>query len=317
MKIIKFNTAWAHSFFYERTPNALGIIGDYKFEINNDCNECDYWIIWGDLPPLINQLTVKCNPQNIYFITDEVHENKLFHPNFLNQFSHVLSPRNDINKSKLIHTHELNTWLMGRTYDEIISEKEIIKSKKISMVSSDLTDLVGHKKRFAFANKLIGHFKDRLDVFGRGFNFIENKYDALAPYKYSIAIENNVHNGYFTEKLTECFLSDTMPIYYGCPNLNEYFDTESMLIIDIDDYKKSIDEIERLLEEDPYESKLELIKKQKRKYLSSYHIFPAIVELLEGPQKQMSKKINLNIKSNRSFYRDPLFKRVFNRISNL
>lgn len=41
---------------------------------------------------------------------------------------------------------------------------------------------------------------------------------------YHLAIENCESRFYFTEKLLDCFLTDTVPIYWGCRNLGEYFD---------------------------------------------------------------------------------------------
>lgn len=42
--------------------------------------------------------------------------------------------------------------------------------------------------------------------------------------QFHIAIENCRSRYYFTEKLLDCFLTDTVPIYWGCRNLGEYFD---------------------------------------------------------------------------------------------
>jgi hypothetical protein len=69
------------------------------------------------------------------------------------------------------------------------------------------------------------------DLYGRGFNQIDNKFDALYPYKYSIAIENSRFNHYWTDKITDCFLSWTLPFYYGAQNIHKYFPKESFIII--------------------------------------------------------------------------------------
>jgi hypothetical protein len=42
---------------------------------------------------------------------------------------------------------------------------------------------------------------------------------------YSVAIENSSIPNYFTEKLIDCLITKTIPIYWGCPNIDEYFDT--------------------------------------------------------------------------------------------
>jgi len=42
---------------------------------------------------------------------------------------------------------------------------------------------------------------------------------------YSVAIENSSIANYFTEKLIDCLITKTIPVYLGCPNISEYFDT--------------------------------------------------------------------------------------------
>ena len=37
---------------------------------------------------------------------------------------------------------------------------------------------------------------------------------------------------YFTEKLLDCFLSGTIPIYWGCPSIGDFFNTKGMIIFD-------------------------------------------------------------------------------------
>ncbi|MDP3372003.1 MAG: hypothetical protein Q8S21_03845 [Candidatus Paracaedibacteraceae bacterium] len=57
--------------------------------------------------------------------------------------------------------------------------------------------------------------------------------------QFSIAIENCNQHNYFTEKVLECFMTLTIPIYIGCPNIGDYFDTRGILIArDIDDVIK-------------------------------------------------------------------------------
>jgi len=47
--------------------------------------------------------------------------------------------------------------------------------------------------------------------------------------QFSIAIENCNQRNYMSEKLLDCFMSLTVPIYIGCPNVTDYFDARGML----------------------------------------------------------------------------------------
>ena len=75
--------------------------------------------------------------------------------------------------------------------------------------------------------------------------------------QYHIAIENVSKDYWFTEKLIDCFRTKAVPIYWGCPAIGDYFNTDGMIIInDADemirkvnslrpgDYEKMADAIE-------------------------------------------------------------------------
>ena len=319
MIVIKITTPWRHSFFKDQIPTYLKT--QYRFEIDNDCKECDYWLVWGGLPSDKLKESVICEKNNIIFMTDEVHDQKHFNKKFLDQFYTVITCRDDLNHSNLYRIHEFNHWHLNKTYEEVYNRERIVKTKMISVVASDLTQLPGHKNRFAFVNKLIGHFKERIDVFGRGFNPIDDKWNALAPYKYSIAVENNKHKGYFTEKITECYIAHTIPVYYGAPDINDYFISESLLSIDITDYRKSIEQIENLLAIDPYLSIEEKIIDAKIKYLEHLNIFSAFIEFIKKNLPLLSilnknKKVNV-IKAEETFISHYFIRKTFRKLKKI
>jgi len=288
---VKLTTPWKHN-YYSQTNNNSGIYDGYKFEINNDTKSSDWWIVWGNLP---EKETVNISPDNIIYITDEVHNLRQFNNSFLKQFPKIASVRSDLDNFDCIRIHEFCPWYFKKNYNEIIDLKPVKKTKIISIVSSDLTLLEGHKKRYAFVNKLIGHFKDKIDVFGRGFSEIPDKWDALVDYKYSIAIENNRVENYFTEKISECFLTYTYPIYFGCPNISDFYAPESYKKIDIEDYIQAFRIIEELIDSDKYEQFLPSIIESRNLFLTKYHMFPAIVKLIEGVNIKKSFKKSGNV----------------------
>ena len=48
---------------------------------------------------------------------------------------------------------------------------------------------------------------------------------------FHIAIENTSIKNYFTEKIIDCFQTRTVPIYYGCINIGDYFDINGILVV--------------------------------------------------------------------------------------
>lgn len=309
---VKVSTPWHHINYNNRISKGSEAEYSFDFEDSDNKTAYDFWIIWGGIKT--TQIQAICPPQNVIFITDEVHEERFFYKRFLSQFSTVFTCRNDIDHSSVILTHELNTWMINRSFEELVSTVNVPKQKLLSVVCSDQTWLPGHKLRYAFVNKLIGHFKDRLDVFGKGFNPIADKYDALAPYKYSIAIENSVIPSYFTEKIADCFLTHTVPLYYGCPDIEKYFNSASHVLLDPRDLNRSIATIEWLLEADPYDNYLDALKQAKQDYLSRYHIFNAIPSLFAKHFKSNLIKETVTIKAENTFERGYTINRQINRI---
>ena len=99
------------------------------------------------------------------------------------------------------------------------------KNKLVSMVSSRKRSCSLHRFRYRLAQKL-----SRLniaDIYGMDqWTHINNTLD---DYMFSIVIENNVIDNYFTEKLLNCFAVGTVPIYLGCRNIGSFFDPSGII----------------------------------------------------------------------------------------
>jgi hypothetical protein len=63
------------------------------------------------------------------------------------------------------------------------------------------------------------------------------KIKLFGGFQFSFVIENSRQANYFTEKLCDCLITKTIPIYYGCPNIGEYFDTTGWILLDKPDVK--------------------------------------------------------------------------------
>ena len=123
------------------------------------------------------------------------------------------------------------------------------KNKNVSMVSSNKAMCLGHLYRLAWVER----FRNSVDFFGRGFNEIEKKEEALCDYRFSIAIENGAFPNYFTEKIGDCFAAGTIPVYYGCPNIGDYFNMDGIIVLD---HTLKVED----LTEELYLSKLDAVK---------------------------------------------------------
>lgn len=65
--------------------------------------------------------------------------------------------------------------------------------------------------------------------FGRGLREVQGKREAIAPYRFSVAMENAASDYYFSEKLVDCVLLEAVPIYYGCDGIGDLLDPRGLL----------------------------------------------------------------------------------------
>ena len=136
--------------------------------------------------------------------------------------------------------------------DRIIHEK----NKNISMILSSKISTSGHKLR----HKIYESIKN-IDYYGY-MNPIEKKIESLKNYMFSVVVENTKKDYYFTEKLIDCFITGTIPIYWGCPSIKDFFDDNGIINFN------SVDELEKIIkniDNNFYESKKEYI-------IKNYHL---------------------------------------------
>jgi hypothetical protein len=105
------------------------------------------------------------------------------------------------------------------------------KNSLVSIVASSKSQTGGHRLRHDIIS-LAQKNNIKLDVFGRGYNPVDYKLEALDKYAFSIVIENSKVDYYFTEKLMDSFITGTVPIYWGCPSIGDFFNLDGMIIFD-------------------------------------------------------------------------------------
>jgi alpha(1,3/1,4) fucosyltransferase len=77
---------------------------------------------------------------------------------------------------------------------------------------------------------------------------IPDKLEFIRPYKFTIAFENESYPGYTTEKIAQPMLMNSLPIYWGDPQVHRDFNTASFL--NYFDYGSPEALIERIIEVD-------------------------------------------------------------------
>ena len=172
-------------------------------------------------------------------------------------------------------------WWLGKSYDELVSLPLPEKSRPFSAIASTKDWIDGHRLRGEIVTRAAERFPD-MDLFGRGREReVEDKWDGLAPYRYSLAIENTAKRDYWTEKIADCFLSYTVPFYWGATNISDYFPEQSFVWLPIDDPPRALEIIQNTLDRDDWESRLPALKEARRRVLDRYSLAARVLDLVE------------------------------------
>lgn len=116
------------------------------------------------------------------------------------------------------------------------------KTKGISLVTSPKDWCPLHHARL----ELYNYFKEHggVDCFYGDWNNpdIENikPQDYLEHYKFSIIIENDIDDYWFTEKILNCFSTKTVPIYVGSPLVEKIFNPDGIIRLQVEDIPRIV-----------------------------------------------------------------------------
>lgn len=282
MKKIKLSFPYPELSLTEQCPKGVALWDNYKFFINPPNTEeldFDYWFVYNF--PVNNAEKSFCRKGGLVLITAEPDSVQTYSNQYVKQFDYVITCQRNLRHPNKILLPQGLPWRVRKSYDELVVQEPISKQRKISIVSSNKVRTIGHRRRLDFTLKIKEYFKDKIDLYGKGLNDFVDKWETVAPYMYSIAIENSAQNFYFTEKILDCYLSFTYPIYYGCLNIEDFFDKRSYVSIDINKFDSAVKRIEALLE-DPnhYADNLKHLISARNKVLNDYNVFPLIVNFI-------------------------------------
>jgi hypothetical protein len=275
---------WLWPDLLRQTPRGSGVWKTIRFTLD-DCEQSDYVIVLNHVREDIN---VVCPKENVWILLQEpANEFYGWWHRANNVYRKVLTSDSSLKGSRYIHSHPATPWHVNRSYDFLLQCDIPVKPLKLSWVTSNLASFQGQRQRLDFLEKI--RSKIPFDLFGRGFRPIEDKWDGLAPYRYSLAIENFRGLYYWTEKLADCFLCWTMPIYCGCENVDDYFPPESMIRIDIND-PDIVKRLPDIIESDLWLKRRDAIAEARDLCLNRYQFFPHIADLIDRDIAQVNDR---------------------------
>ncbi len=276
--------------------SATNIVGNCQFFVNEDIDDADYWFVVEEPNP--NDTSCRVPAERVFFLCAETcwppnyYEDSPSRLAYLAQFSQVFTCHG-VYLPNVTYTLPFLPWMInsnhgssiysdhGRNFSFFRALQNIEKTRFLSVFCSAQELTPSHRMRLKFVERIKDHFGDRIDWFGNGINPVKAKWEGIAPYKYTLVLENQSSPNVITEKIFDAYLGLAFPIYWGAPNIGDYFPERSLVALDIKDLRRSIFVIEDLLARDPYESVHSELLNAKDRVVNELNFINRILRLVE------------------------------------
>lgn len=329
--------SWIHQF-----PGNEPRWRNCQFSFDPEDSEYDWLVVYDDLPPVdkerrsLRAEKLCCPEDRTILVTTEPSSIKSYFSDYTDQFGVVLTsqPEWALPHKNRVYQQPALQWYYGVGSESSIPFYEIErslfdrKSSNFSVVGSSKKQThTLHAKRNKFINEVTGACP-QIEVFGRDHKPMEDKAESLQHVRFHLAIENEYSLHHWTEKLADTYLGEAIPLYYGCPNICDYFPAESLIRVEIDQPEKTIDLINSLTEAD-YAARRKAVLEAKSRVLYEHNLFAVLTNIInarhceiEAPSKsQTVKSRRLLIKQGLSASVRHLYQkirlRVLHRIRNI
>ncbi|MFH1146362.1 MAG: glycosyltransferase family 10 [Pseudomonadota bacterium] len=280
MMLVRIAKDWSSPDLMRQTPGQGGIWDGIKFT-TEPVQQCDLLLVLNNR--LKAKVQVECRKENVWALMQEPYVRGFNdwmaegHDSLFRVFTH----HSPVPGGKYVTSHPAIPWHVNRSYDQLVFCNVPPKTRMISWIVGNASDLAGHRKRLSFL-RFIQHNFSGIDLLGRAVKYVDDKWDGLASYRYSLAVENSSSPDYWTEKVADCFLTWTVPFYYGCTNLEQYFPQDSFIRIDIDRPETSLALIKSMALTEDWERRLPALDEARRLVLNKYQMFPHIAGLIKS-----------------------------------
>jgi len=245
---------------------------------------------------------VVCNANRSPLLTHVPRSRRIFvvgessvshHPvTYFDQFGVLVSPFPVHGyQGRWLQSHPAVPWFFGATFRRrearpTIGYRDLADlpvPKKRSAVSAVVSTKVvhaGHRQRLRFLEGLKDRLGERLALFGRGFRAIDDKAEAILPFALHLALENTVEPHYRTEKLPDALLGYALPIYSGCPHLDQWLPRGAFETVDVARPGEAARRIAGLLDAEAWRERLPLIIEARRRVMEEDTVFRVVARAI-------------------------------------
>jgi hypothetical protein len=270
--------------YHRHSPAGDGLWKDTRFLFGHEPGTADWLVVTSQVPP-----GVRFPKNRTILIAGEPDAHIWFKPEYVAQFGTVVTTDPLLQHPAVRLGYHALPWHVGVDRTAPIPKSTLsfadletapTKTRLCACICSNMSRRPGHRRRLAFVARLQEALGDRIDFYGRGFNEMADKTEALDAYRYHIVLENSAIDHYWTEKLADAYLRNCFPIYWGAPNIGDYFDPAAFVAIDIDRPDDAINAIATVLNSDLDRQSTAAIATAKQLVMDRYNMLEQIATLV-------------------------------------
>lgn len=265
--------------------------GKIRFTCDPACRDYDWLCVYDEIPgnrPEIERggMPLFCPRENTILATQEPVSIKSYNRDYIRQFAYLLTnrpPEADMHPGRVAGEGYM-VWYTGRSFAEERGRSPGPKTKKISAVcSSKQMRHTGHADRYRLVSLLASRIPG-LDWFGKGVKPVSRKCEALDPYEYTVAVENHVAPGHWTEKVADAIVCGCLPFYAGDPDLGKALPPGSFIPIPAGDPETALGIVERAIASDERSKRAGALAEARRLLLEKYNLFAQVASTVESAE---------------------------------
>lgn len=267
--------------WFRQTPGHDGVWEDAHFVPHDAAGAAEWLIVYDEAPagftttlPRERRILFRSEPESI----------KHYPRAYLDQFGWFvsISPMPAYGDRVFVTTPAL-PWMYGldlggsgnhMPWQALLSARNAPPRGEISVVCSTKAMNLNQMRRLRFLEMLREALGERLHLFGRGFSPINDKAEGITGFRYHLVLENNLLDHGWTEKLADPILAGAFPIVSGGRNLAQYFDPEGFASIDTTRPRAAVEDVLRLLAEDPAARAGAAMAANKQRLMAEHNFFP-------------------------------------------
>ena len=269
---------------------ALAFGGRYEFTFDPNASQYDWLVVYSDIPRrgdgtyAAGYEPLACPRAHTILTTNEPVSIKYYGRVNCLQYGYMLTnrPFEPERHPGYVFGRGYYSWQTGRTWQEEQAFAVPPKTRTISVIcSAKMPRQANFRARRRLVEDLVRRMPE-LEWYGWGVRRLDHQYEAMDEYRYTVAVENHIAPGHWTEKIADAILSECLAFYAGDPDLGKILPPDSFVPIPVDDPEAAYRIIRKAIDGKEYEKRLPAIREAKRLLLTKYNFCHQVIALIES-----------------------------------